>query len=132
MVAVVADDVVVTVDNLTDDAAVHGETCCKAECLVLADKLGKLLLELNMYVEGAIQETASGTTAAVLLHGSTACIDDALVASQACICVRTKHQYASTFHDDLGTLLSLNLTEVRVNTLRHKLLRECVAGAFLL
>ena len=132
VVAVVADDVVVAVNKLTYNAAVNGEACCEAECLVLANKLSKFFLKLNMNVERTIEETAAGATTAIFLHSSATSIDDALVASQACICIRAKHQHSFAFHDDLCALLAFYLAEVRVYALRHKLLWECVFSASVL
>ena len=91
VVAVVADNIVIAVNQLADDAAVNSEACCEAECLVLSDKLCQLLLELHMNVESTVEEAAACASAAVFLHGCATCIDDALVASQSGIGVRTKH-----------------------------------------
>ena len=128
VVTVIADDIVVTVNELADDAAVNCETSCKAEGFILADKLSKLFLELNMNVERAIQETASSATTTVFLHSCTTSIDHTLVASQSCIGIRAEHQDTSAFHDNLCTLFTFYLAEVRVNTLRHELLRESIFG----
>jgi len=132
MVAVIADNIVVAVNNLTDDATVHGETRRKAKRFFLAYELGKFLLELHMDVERTVKETTACTTAAVPLHSSTTSIDDALVAGQTCVSIRAEHQHTAAFHDDLRTLLAFYLAEIRVNTLRHELLWERIFGASIL
>ena len=117
MVAVIADDIVILAHQLWYDTAVDSKTSGEHQCVILAYKLCQLLLELYVNVQCAIQETAAGTTTAVLLHGFAACINNSLVACKAGVSVRTKHQHVMSTHLNFCSLLSFNLTEIGIYAL---------------
>ena len=126
MVAIVANHEVVLAQQSRDDALIYGETCREAEAIVLTDVFGNLLFELNVQVERSVEETASGTTRAILVECSLSCIDDTLVASQTRIGIRAEHQHLVTTHLNLRSLLSFNSAEIRIHVGFHKLLRFTV------
>ena len=67
-----------------------------------------------MDVEGAIEESATGTSAAILLHGCTTCVYHALVTSKSCICIRTEHEDVMPSHLYFSTLFAFNFTEIGI------------------
>ena len=75
-----------------------------------------------MQVEGTIEETASGTSRAVLVECSLSGIDDTLVTRKTCIGVRAEHQDLMATHLNLSSLLALNGAEIRIYVSLHKLL----------
>ena len=76
-----------------------------------------------MEIERSVEESAAGTARAVFVECSLGGIDDALIASQSGISIRTEHQHLVAAHFNLCALLSLNRAEIRVYVSLHELLR---------
>ena len=126
VVAVVTDNVVVAVGQHTQHTAIYGETGRKTHGLILTHEFGQLLLQLHMQIQRSVEETGTCTTATVLFHGFDSSLNNALIARQSRVGIRAEHQHAMTFHNDFSTLLTLNLTEIRVNAHLLILLRTVV------
>ena len=128
VVTVITDDEIVLGEKLRDNAAVHGEAGGEHQGLVLTHELCELLFQLDVNVQGAVQETGAGATRAVFLERLDTGVDDALVTGKTCICVGTKHHNLVTVHGHLGSLFACNLAEIRINTLFHHFLRKVIFG----
>ena len=128
MVAVVADDVVILAHQLGNNTAVDGKSRGNAQGIILAHVGSQFLLQLHVDVEGAVQKAASGTAAAILLHGLATCLDDAVVTCKSSVCVRTEHQHVVTSHFYFSTLLTLDGAKIGINALFLDLLCERKEG----
>ena len=124
VVAVIADNIVVTTYYASQDTLVYRESCRETQSFILAHKLSKLLFELHVQIERTIEETASCTTRTILVERSLCCINNTLVVSQTLISIRTEHQDFMTI--DVGYfchLLTCDLAEIWIHTGSHILLR---------
>ena len=128
MVPVVADDEVVTGEKLRDDAGIHREAGGEAQGFVLAHECGELLFELDMDVQGAVQETGAGAAGTVLFEGLDARLDDAVVAGEACIGVGTEHEDLVSFHLHFRALFALYFSKIGVDPLLNHFLRQVLLG----
>ena len=126
VVAVVADDEVIAGEKLRDDAGVHREAGGEAQGFVLAHEGGELFLQLDVDVQGAVQETGAGAAGTILLEGLDARLDDALVAGEAGVGVGTEHQDLVALHFDFRALFALDFTEIGVDPFLYHFLRQVV------
>ena len=104
----------------------YGEASGVAEGILLADKLGKLLFKLDVEVECAVQEARTGAARAILLHGLDARLDDAVVAGEARVGIRTEHQHMVSAHFNFCSLFAFDGPEIGVHAFRLVFLRQGV------
>ena len=128
VVAVVADDVVVPGEKLGDDAGIHREAGGEAQGFVLAHEFGEFFLQLDMQVQGPVQEAGTGTAGTILAECVHAGLDDALVTGEACIGVGTEHEDVMSFHLHLGALFAFYFTEIGIDSLFNHFLRQVILG----
>ena len=132
MVAIVADDIIVAINQLTDNTTIDCESCSKTQSFFFAHEFCQFLFQLYMYIEGSVEETASCASAAVFLHGSNTCINHSLVTCQTCISIRTEHEDSASLHHYFSSLFSFYFSEIRIDTLLHEFLRQSILSTFLL
>ena len=128
VVPVIADDEIVFGEKLGDDAAVHGEAGGEHQGLVFSNKLGKLFLQLDMQVQGSVEEAGTGTAGTIFLEGFNAGIDYTLVSGEAGIGVGAEHENLLAVHGHFGALLAGNLAEIGIKTLLHHFLGKVIFG----
>ena len=75
-----------------------------------------------MQVERSVEETAAGTSCAILVGGSLGCIDDALVAGQSGVGIGAEHEHVVAAHDHFCALLACNFPKEGINACLHKFL----------
>jgi len=126
VVAVVANHVVATAHHRWNDTRVDREAGRKAQGVVFVFESGQLLLQLNVNVERAVEETAARTARAILLQCLLARLDDAVVAGEAGVGIAAEHQNLMAAHSHFRTLLACNFSEIGVNAGLHILLRQTV------
>ena len=115
MVLTVHDDIVMQADNGADDAEIGLEARREGHDGVLAQKFCKLVLQLQMQLERAVQETGAGAAGAERLIGVHTGFDDCFVRCQAEIVVGAEHDAALTLHNDLGILPGFERVEIGID-----------------
>ena len=88
--------------------------------------MDELFLELDVDVQGAVQETGTGAAGTILLQGLDAGLDDALVPGEARVGIGTEHQDLVSFHFDFRALFALDFTEIGVDPFLDHFLRQVV------
>ena len=132
VITVIADNIVLTTTYHCHHACIDRETSREAESFILAHKLSKVFFQFNVNVEGAIKETTSCTTSAVLVDGSLGSFTDSLITYKASVSIGTEHKNFMSSHINFCALLAGDFTEVRINTCFHKLLWQAVTFKFFL
>ena len=90
-------------------------------------ELGELFLQLDMDVKCSVKETATGTSCSVFVECLVRSLYDARVIGQASVGIGAEHQYLMSIDiSDLSALLTCNLTEIRIYSFFHELLRLTV------
>ena len=84
--------------------------------------------QLNMDIQGSVEETGSGAAAAVFLQRLDAGVDDSFVSGKSGVCVGTEHHNLVTVHGHLGSLFAGYLAEIRIDILFHHLLGKIIFG----
>ena len=128
MVAVVTDNIVVPGEELRNDAGIHREAGGETQGFVLAHEFGEFFLQLDMQVQGSVQETGTGTAGTILAECVHAGLDDTFVTGEARIGVGTEHQDAMSIHLHLGALFALDGTEIGIDSLFNHFLRQVILG----
>ena len=126
VVAVVTDDIIVTVGQSRNNTWVYCKTGRKTESFVLSDKSGQLFLQLNMQVKCTVQKAWPCATGTIFVHSFDTGFNHSFISRKASVCIGTEHQHFVSAHFYLCTLFSFNLTEIWVNALCHKLLWQVV------
>ena len=132
VVAVVTDDVVATSYNNGKHTGVYRESGREAQSVVFVYKLSQLFLELYVQVECSVKETATRTSRAIFVKGCLCSIYHTLVSCESSISVGTEHKNFMSAHLNFRALLTGYLTEVRIYTSLHVLLRHTIALVFFL
>ena len=127
MVQLVADDIILSPGDARHHAQVHLKSGGVDHHLLLAYPLGQLVLQLQVQVDGAVEETRPGAPRAILTGGIHRGLYHARVVGEAQVGVGTEHQHSTAFDNHFGVLLALNATEVGVHPFRFNLLRQVVA-----
>ena len=115
MVLTVHDDIVMQADNGADDAEIGLEARREGHDGVLAQKFCQLVLQLQMQLERAVQETGAGAAGAERLIGVHTGFDDCFVRRQAEIVVGAEHDAALALHNDLGILPGFERVEIGID-----------------
>ena len=76
-----------------------------------------------MYVKGSVEESRSSTACTIFLNSLHGGIDNSLVVSESHVGVGTEHEYFLAAHHDFCVLMAVDLSEVRIDTQLHELLR---------
>ena len=92
----------------------------------------QFLFQFHMDVQSTIEETAAGTSAAILSHGSHTGFNDAVVACQASIGITAEHQHVVSAHGNFCTLFAFYFTEIGVNALSLNFVWQGVLGQLVL
>ena len=95
-----------------EDAEVREEPRGEGDAGGLPHEGRQPLLELDVDVQGPVQEPASGTPGAVLPHGRDRAFLDLGVGRQPEVVVRPEHDEVATAHPDDGVLTRLDHPEV--------------------
>ena len=119
MVAVVANDIILTTREAGNHTAVDRKASGETKRFVLANKFGQFALQLCVKVKRSVEKARTGATAAVFAQGLYTCFYHTLIARQTSISIRTEHKDVMAAHFNFGTLFAFNLSEVRINTLGH-------------
>ena len=97
----------------------------------LTQKLPQFLLQLQMHLEGAVEEPGATAPGAVLLQGMDARLHHIRGRGQTQIVVGTQHDAAPTLHHHLHILPGLEGVEIGIHPRRLQFLRQRRLIAFL-
>ena len=111
----VADDIVAAADQCADDAKIRLETGGEGHGAVLMDEIRQLRLQLQMHLQGSVEETGSGAAGAVLLKSLDTGLHDGGLHRQAQVVVGTEHDAAFAFHEDLHILPGFQRVEIGID-----------------
>ena len=116
MILPVADDVVVNPHQRAEDAQVALKTGGKRHHLLLAEKGRQLCLQLQMHLQGSVEETGAGAAGSVLLQGVNAGLNHLGIGGQTQIIVGAQHDPALSLHLNHRVLPGLQRMKVRINS----------------
>ena len=127
----VADHIVVPPHQCADDTHVGLEPCAEGDDAGLTQKLPQFLLQLQMHLEGAVEEPGATAPGAVLLQGMDARLHHIRGRGQTQIVVGTQHDAAPALHHHLHILPGLEGVEIGIHPRRLQFLRQRRLIAFL-
>ncbi len=113
----VADHIVVPPHQCADDPHVGLEPRAEGDDAGLTQKLPQFLLQLQMHLEGAVEEPGATAPGSVLLQGMDARLHHIRGRGQTQIVVGTQHDAALALHHHLHVLTGLEGVEIGVDAL---------------
>lgn len=132
VVTFVVDDEIVAASDTGDYARIGLETSGEEHDAVLAHELGEFVLELDVDIEGAVEERRTRTTGAVFVDSGFSSLFDFWVVGEAEIGVGAEHKHLAAIDDHLGILLRRDGSEIGIDALGFGLLRDGILGKFFL
>lgn len=125
MDALVVEEVVAAGDDVGDDAAVGEEAGGEEHDVVLAKEFSQFVLQLDMDVEGTVEERRAGATGAVLVNGTFGGFFQTRVVGESEIGIGTEHKNLTltSLHVDFGVLFGSDGSEIRINPCSFGFLR---------
>ena len=111
----IPDDIVFTAEEAGDDPEVDLEARGEDDGIFLADEGRQLLFQLEVRIEGTVEEAAPCTSRTILLRSGDSSSLDLGVVRQSEVRVRPEHEDLTAIDDDLGILVAFYLSEVGIN-----------------
>ena len=126
----VADHIVVPVHQGADNAHISLEPGAEGDDAGLAQKLPQLCLQLQVHLQGAVQEPGAAAPGTVPLQGVNACLHHIRRDGQAQIVIGAKHNAALALHLHLHVLPGLQCVEIGVYSRLLQFLGQRGGAAF--
>lgn len=111
----IPDDIVFTAKEAGDDPEVDLEARGEDDGIFLADEGSQLLFQLEVRIEGPVEEAAPCTSRTILLRSGDSSSLDLGMVRQSEVRVRPEHEDLTAIDDDLGILVAFYLSEVGIN-----------------
>ena len=115
MVLAVIEDIVVLAADSGDDSEVGLEARRNGHTLFVPREFRQLFLQLQVQVQGTVQETAAGDACTVFVQRLMTGFDNRLVLCETEVVIRTQHDDTVVLHLHHRGLTALQLVEVRID-----------------
>ena len=101
-------------DQRREDAEVGLEACGERAASLLVEKVSQFRLQLQMQLQGAVEEARAGTARAVLFDRLQTGFQHLRAGGQPQVVVGAEHDAALALHDDLRALPRFQRVEIGV------------------